>query len=161
MLRHAKSSWQDESLPDHDRPLNPRGERDAPRIGRLLREEDLLPEMALCSTAARARSTLELALEAAAWRCELRFSPALYAASPEEILAVLAEAPARVARTLVVGHNPGLEQLVRELTGEAVTLPTAALAALDCDCATWSRLGATGTGIRLARLWKPKELRAG
>ena len=158
VLRHAKSSWDDESVPDHDRPLNRRGERDAPRMGRLLREERLLPGLALCSTAARARATLDLVLEAAAWRCEVQARPALYGASPQEILAVLAEAPESVESVLVVGHNPGLEELVRDLTGQPITLPTAALAALDCDCESWNGLAAPASRARLAGFWKPKEL---
>jgi phosphohistidine phosphatase len=156
-LRHAKSSWKDADLEDHDRPLNRRGRRDAPRVGRLLREQGLLPEVVLCSTATRARHTVELALAAAEWSCELHFHPALYAAPPDGILAVVRELPARVGRALVVGHNPGLEELVRELTGEEVLLPTAALCRLECDCETWSVLG-PGRRVTLARLWKPSEL---
>jgi len=155
VLRHAKSSWDDAGLSDHDRPLNRRGERDAPRMGRLLREQQLLPGLALCSTALRARTTLELALEAAAWRCEVRSIPALYGAAPPEILAVVADAPPHVERVLLVGHNPGLEELVRDLTGEPITLPTAALAALDCECEAWRGLRAPA---RLAGFWKPKKL---
>ena len=157
VLRHAKSSWKDPDLEDHERPLNRRGQRDAARMGRLLREQDVLPEVTLCSTAVRARRTLELALDAAGWSCELHFSPALYAASPAGILGVVGELPARVGRALVVGHNPGLEDLVRDLTNEEVTLPTAALCRLDCECDGWAEL-APGLRVLLSGLWKPKEL---
>ena len=156
VLRHAKSSWKHEGLADHERPLNGRGRRDAPRVGRLLRERDLLPEVVLCSTAARARGTLELVLEAAEWSCEVRFSPALYAASPGDVLAAVRELPARVGRALVVGHNPTLEELVRELSGRAVELPTAALARLEWRGADWSGFG-DARAVELAELWTPKE----
>ena len=72
ILRHAKSSWRDTSLDDHDRPLNERGRRDAPRRGQLLLEESLLPDLILCSTAARARRTAEIVVEASGAKCEMR-----------------------------------------------------------------------------------------
>jgi len=156
VLRHAKSSWKHEGLADHDRPLNRRGRHDAPRVGRLLREHELLPEVVLCSTAARARGTLELLLEAAEWTCELRFSPALYTASPADVVAAVRELPARVGRALVVGHNPTLEELVRELSGREVALPTAALVRLDWRGADWREFGA-GRPVELVELWTPKE----
>lgn len=157
VLRHAKSSWSHPGVSDHDRPLNPRGLRDAPRIGRLLRESGILPDVVLCSTAERARSTLELALAGAKWSCEVRHSPALYGASPAEILELVRELPLSAERALVVGHNPTLEQLVRELTGEEVTLPTAALVRLGGEGDGWDAF-APGKNVTLARLWKPREL---
>jgi len=156
VLRHAKSSWKDPELADHDRPLSKRGRRDAPRMGRLMRELSLLPEVVLCSTATRAQSTLGLALDAADWSCERRFSPALYTASPDDIVALLRELPGRVGRVLVVGHNPALEELVRELTGKEVALPTGALARLDWRGDEWGDFGAAGT-VELAQLWMPKQ----
>lgn len=155
VLRHAKSSWKAADLADHERPLNRRGQRDAPRVGRRLRERGLLPEVVLCSTATRARSTLALALEAADWNCEQRFSPALYTACAADIVALVRELPARVASALVVGHNPTLEELVRELTGQEVELPTAALARLDWPGADWRDFG-TGDRVELAELWSPR-----
>ena len=158
MLRHAKSSWNHPGLSDQDRPLNPRGLRDAPRIGRLMRDEGILPDVALCSTAERARATLELVLAGAEWSCEVHHSPALYGASPAGILGLVRDLPRDVERALVVGHNPTLEELVRELTGDEVTLPTAALVRMECACEDWNAV-ARGSGIMLVRLWRPKDLR--
>ena len=157
ILRHAKSSWKHPDLEDHDRPLNNRGKRDAPRMGRLMREEGVLPEWAFGSTARRARATLERALEGSGAACEAHLSPELYLAAPEQIVDVLRRTPEPHSRVLVVGHNPGMEDLVLALTGEDVTFPTAALAVVDCTCEKWADLGLTGVED-LVRLWKPREL---
>jgi len=157
ILRHAKSSWKYPDLEDHDRPLNHRGKRDAPRMGRLMREEGFLPEWAFGSTARRARGTLERALEEGGATCEAHLSPELYLAEPEQIVDVLRCTPEPHSRVLVVGHNPGMEDLVLALTGEDVTFPTAALAVVECRCETWAELDLTGEET-LVRLWKPREL---
>jgi phosphohistidine phosphatase len=157
ILRHAKSSWKHPALEDHDRPMNKRGKRAAPRVGRLLRDEGLLPQLAVASTAKRARQTLERVLEASRASCETMLLPELYLAGTEEFLAVLRALPESVSPVLVVGHNPGLEELVGALTGRAVTLPTAALAVVDCGCARWGDLSAGGTES-LVRVWTPREL---
>jgi len=78
ILRHAKSSWKHSELSDHDRPLNKRGEREAPRVGQLLRDEGLLPEVILSSTARRARDTAQIAAEKCGYESEIRFIPDLY-----------------------------------------------------------------------------------
>jgi len=157
VLRHAKSSWKRADLEDHDRPLNKRGKRDAPRMGRVLRGQDLLPQLAISSTAERARVTLERLLDAAGAACEVRVTPDLYLAGPREIVDQLRQLPNRYERVMVVGHNPGLEELIHEMTGEAVTLPTAALALIDCKCRQWSDLKLKG-GAALVQVWKPKDL---
>jgi len=158
VLRHAKSSWKHE-VEDHDRPLNKRGERDAPRMGRLLAAEGLPPGLVLCSTAVRARTTAGLVLEGAGVECELRLDPELYLASPGTIVERLCKVPDPHDTVLVVGHNPGMAELVQGLTGEEVSMPTAALAAIDCGCASWAELMIPGAG-RLLRHWIPRELPA-
>lgn len=157
VLRHAKSSWKNQDLRDHDRPLNKRGKRDAPRMGRLIREQGLAPEWAISSTATRARVTLDLALEESGATCEAIRAEGLYLATPADIVDVLRQTPDPVSRALVVGHNPGMEDLVQGLTGEEVVFPTAALALIDCEIERWTDLGLTGVET-LVRLWKPKEL---
>jgi len=157
ILRHAKSSWKKPDQEDHERPLNKRGECDAPRMGRVLRANGVLPQLAISSTAKRARATLKRLLEAANATCEVRFAPELYMAGPREIIDLLRKLPDRYPRVMVVGHNPGLEELVEQLTGEAIELPTAALALIDCKCRQWRDLDLQGTAS-LVQLWKPKEL---
>ena len=157
VLRHAKSSWKNHDLSDHDRPLNKRGTRDAPRVGSLLREQGLVPEWAFSSTANRARVTLDLALEESGATCEASRVAELYLAAPADIVDVLRGTPEPVSRALVVGHNPGMEDLVQGLTGEEVIFPTAALAVIDCEIEQWADLALTGVET-LVRLWIPREL---
>ena len=156
ILRHAKSSWKDPGLADHDRPLNKRGLRDAPRMGRLLRDEDLVPDRIVSSTAVRARATADLVAGEAGCAGAVKHSRRLYLASAPEIVGVLAEAGGGARKLLVVGHNPGLEELLAALTGCREPLPTAALAAVRLELAAWSKLEA-GTPARLVDLWRPRQ----
>jgi phosphohistidine phosphatase len=157
ILRHAKSSWDDLSQDDHERPLNSRGRKDAPRIGELLKKQDLLPDLILSSTAARARATAELAADEAGYSGEIRFSHSLYASGPQAFLSALASLAQEYSCVMIVGHNPGLEELIYTLTGEVHPLPTAALAQVELPIQDWEELNAAPQG-RLVKLWKPKEL---
>ncbi|MET9969828.1 histidine phosphatase family protein [Streptomyces sp. NPDC006356] len=162
VLRHAKSAWPD-GVADHQRPLGPRGHRDAPVAGRMLAEHDCMPDLALCSTAVRARETWELA--AAQWGTPppVRHDSRLYAADVSELLAVVHEVPAAVRTLLLVGHNPGLEELVLELAGDGLDdtldevrtkFPTSAMAVLAWHGPSWSALApgtALLTGVMVAR----------
>ena len=158
VLRHAKSSWGDSSLDDHERPLNARGERDAPQMGRLVRKKRLPVELIISSDALRARLTAQAMADATGYRGQLLLDPRLYHASAAEILAVLrSTVEDNVASVMIVGHNPGLEDLVARLTGEAEGLPTAALAQIALPIDRWSDLD-TSTSGTLVGLWRPKEL---
>jgi phosphohistidine phosphatase len=156
LLRHAKSSWKDGSLADHDRPLNKRGRRDAPRMGRWLAEIDLVPGCIVTSTALRARTTAEEAAEASGFDGEIVETPDLYHASAEAILRVTRELPDPHGRAMLVGHNPGLEDAIDDLAGAYEIMPTAALARIDFDADGWRDV-APGMG-RLVAIWRPKEL---
>src|SRR5688500_15561286 len=105
LLRHAKSSWKDDSLDDHDRPLNERGKQEAPRMGQLLLDEQLLPDIILSSDAKRARRTVEKVCDAAGYRGETVLTSELYLANAAGYLKVLSRLPEHVSRVLVVGHN--------------------------------------------------------
>ena len=157
VLRHAKSSWKNPELSDHDRPLNKRGERDAPRMGYLLRELDLVPELVLSSTARRAQRTALLAAQEAGVEQDVRLLSELYFSGSEAYLQVLSELPDEFERVMVVGHNPDLEELVDHLTGEGVRLPTAALAQIRLPIAVWQELDDEAAGD-LVSVWRPKEL---
>lgn len=166
VLRHAKSAWPD-GVADHERPLAPRGRRDAPVAGRMLAAHDCLPDLALCSTAVRARETWELA--AAQWGTPppVRHDPRLYAADVSDLLAVVHEVSAGVGTLLLVGHNPGLEDLVLELADDGLDdaldevrtkFPTSAIAVLAWHGTTWQALApgtALLTGVMVARGKKP------
>lgn len=148
LLRHAKSSWDDPGLSDHERPLNRRGTRDAPRMGDVLAGEGLLPDLVLCSDAVRARGTLALVLSRLPdARPRVVYAPELYLADPAMLLRRIAQVEAGVQRLLVVGHNPGLHALALGLTGSGSTkalamlaakLPTAGLVVIDFEAASWA-----------------------
>lgn len=162
ILRHAKSSWKDDALPDHDRPLNKRGKADAPRMGRLLRDQDLVPDLILSSDARRARATAQLVAKESHYEGEITFLRELYAAEPEAYLDALAKMGGDAACVMVVGHNPGLEELLQELTGEYQPLPTAALAQVSLPLRRWSDIHTdfetAGIQGKLVNLWSPKDL---
>ena len=156
ILRHAKSSWADSSISDWQRPLNERGLRDAPRAGGWLRDQSLVPDVIVTSDAVRARSTAEIVAKAAGYTREILVEPSLYHAKPEDVLAVLNGVEDQTAATiLVVGHNPGLEDLVQQLTGEHHGLPTAALVHLRLSIDRWSHLD-SATATSIADTWQPR-----
>lgn len=158
VLRHAKSSWDQPGLDDHDRPLNARGEADAPRMGQLVRDEDLMPDLVISSDAVRARLTAEAMAAAAGYEGTIQLDPRLYHAGAAAILAVLAsDVDEDEDRVMIVGHNPGLEELVTKLIGESTEMPTAALAQIALPIDRWSELSARTRGT-LDGYWCPKDL---
>ena len=157
LMRHAKSDWSVAGRSDWERPLNKRGERDAPRMGRLIEEEGLVPDHVLCSDAKRAFRTAELAAEAFHFEEELDATHALYLADSPDFLSVLRELDSSIKTVLLVAHNPGTEYFIEALTGAAVDVPTATLAHIKLHCDTWSALTATGD-YELVQIWRPKEL---
>jgi len=157
LLRHAKSSWKHSELADHDRPLNKRGKWTAPLMGALLLDEDLIPDLILCSSAVRAHTTALLVAKACSYIGEIKQTRKLYLAEPEDYLEVLRQVAEKHERVLVVGHNPGLEALIEALTGEAIAMPTAALAQVELSLKRWSDLD-TDTDGKLVNVWRPKDL---
>jgi phosphohistidine phosphatase len=126
VVRHAKSDWHND-LTDDERPLAPRGRREAPAIGPWVATHAGDVDLVICSTATRARETLALSGLAAG---EVRHDERVYAASYQDLMSVLDELPDEVGTAALVGHNPGLSDLVRVLTGEPVELKTSAVAVL-------------------------------
>lgn len=124
VMRHAKSDWDSGCGSDFDRPLAKRGERDAPRMGRWLREQALIPDRVVSSPAVRARQTCLLVCAALAIKKgQIHWEPAIYAAEVTTLLNVLARCPKKTQRLLLVGHNPSLEDLVAYLTAGTGALP--------------------------------------
>jgi phosphohistidine phosphatase len=157
ILRHAKSSWKEEELDDHERPLNKRGLIDAPRMGELLKEHDLVPEYILSSSAVRAHLTAQLVAEHCGYEGEIGGGRELYSFASEDYLDALQKLDDGYVRVMVVGHNPGLEELAEWLTGVYTGLPTAALAVVRLDINHWSELEEGGVG-ELVQVFRPKEL---
>jgi phosphohistidine phosphatase len=148
LMRHAKSSWDDPAQADHERPLNPRGRRAATRMGRYLRDEGIVPDLVLCSSARRARQTLELL--SLGPRVDVSIEEELYGAGAEAMLARLRRIGDAVSSVLLVGHNPGTQELALALTDEdprVVSFPTAALADLRLRSDTWADLGPGGATL--------------
>ncbi len=157
ILRHAKSSWSHPNLSDHDRPLNKRGKRDAPRMGQLLAKEGLTPDVIISSTAKRARTTAETVAETCGSEGELITTRDFYHGYPEEYLHTLRQVSNKFKTVMVVGHNPGMEELIDTLTGESVRFTTANIAHVRLPIKRWKDLDDEVEGT-LANLWRPKEI---
>lgn len=149
VMRHAKSSWKDLSVPDFERPLAPRGERAARSMGHWLKSARPLPELILCSTATRAVRTCQLITRSLGSSVQVHFEDGLYGASGTALLARLHGLPDKVKSVLLIGHNPGVQDLLIELAneGDPVRLvevragfPTCAVATLRVN-GHWSELG--------------------
>lgn len=156
LLRHAKSSWKDADLHDFERPLNQRGRKAAPLIGQFMRRQQLNPDLILSSPAERARQTVALVVGAAHLESELRYDERIYEASAEYLVEVVSQVEDDFNVLLLVGHNPGLEDLLSRLSGATHPLPTAALATLTFDTEKWAKVK-DHTG-HLTGLTTPKEL---
>jgi phosphohistidine phosphatase len=160
ILRHAKSSWKDPDLQDHDRPLNKRGKHDAPRMGKLLKEEDLIPDLIISSTAARAKKTAELVAKACKYKGEeIALNHSLYGAQPADYLKILQELSNKHKAVLVVGHSPSVEETVEVFTDSSdVIMPTCALAHISLPIQNWDELNKQKIKGKLLKVWRPKEL---
>jgi phosphohistidine phosphatase len=158
ILRHAKSSWDDPDLADHERPLAPRGEKAAVRIAEYARSKGIAPELVLCSTAVRARQTLAALLPVLSGDVEIRLEDVLYGAGVDTVLARLHDVDEVVGSVLVVGHNPTLHELALALTGREDALehfPTGALASIALTTA-WADIAEGGAD--LVAFVVPREL---
>jgi phosphohistidine phosphatase len=156
LLRHAKSSWKDPGQADFERPLNGRGREAAPLIGQYILKQKIRPELILSSPAERARQTAALVVQSAQLNAELRFDERIYEASAARLLEVVSQIDEPFGVVLLVGHNPGMEDLLATLTGERHGMPTAALARIILDVEKWSKVR-EDTG-RLDWLVRPKDL---
>lgn len=156
-MRHAKSSWRNPQLDDHDRPLNGRGERAAPYMGEWLRQEGLLPDMILSSTAVRAVETAKCVAEASDFDGPMEITRKLYLADPLTYLETLTEVPEGTGSVLLIGHNPGISELLHQLTGEDEDMPTAAVACVDVDVSEIHRVDVTTRGTMRCFHRPPKE----
>lgn len=163
LLRHAKSDWSEEGLADFDRPLKDRGRRDAPQMGEYFARLELVPDLIVSSPAKRARQTAELFAVAAGLRRDICWVDNLYMASSGELISVLRTLPDDAGHVLLIGHNPGLEQLASQLIGAdaygmalGLRLPTSAAAHIALGVDTWREVQAN-TG-QLQWLVTPKLL---
>jgi phosphohistidine phosphatase len=162
LLRHAKSSWGDSTLADLERPLAPRGRKAAKRIADWAASHDVRPQVVACSSAVRARETLQRVLPGLG-EPEIWTEVSLYAASAETLLARVQALPDEVEEAMLIGHNPGFQELVLLLAeqGElrdraAAKLPTGALATLETDVPGWAEI--KPGQMRLSSFVIPRDL---
>ncbi len=143
LVRHAKSSWDDRDLPDHERPLNDRGLSDAPRMFERLCTSAPKPEFILSSDAVRAASTARFLLQALGIEPEsLSFDHALYHASPQNIVAAARALPESITTAAIVGHNPGMTYAANDLVDnlDLDNLPTCGIVGIEFTAKRWQDL---------------------
>ena len=156
LLRHAKSSWKDENQQDFERPLAGRGRKACGVMARLIQTEGMEFDLLLSSTAVRARETIDLIRQNAKLRSELRFDERIYDAPVSRLVQVISEVENDRKVILLIGHNPGMEELLQTLTGQVERMTTAALAKIKLKTSKWSEVAETdGT---LEWIVRPKEL---
>jgi phosphohistidine phosphatase len=154
LMRHAKSSWDDPKLADQDRPLAPRGRKAAARMAEYMRHAGLDPSIVLCTSALRARQTLELLRPALSKETTVKVEAKLYTAGSKELMTRIRRLSPAANSVLVVGHNPAMQELVLGLASKGPRLkairskfPTAALAVLDADIDEWRQLAPDGASL--------------
>ncbi len=141
IMRHAKSSWDNPDWSDFERPLNQRGLETAPFMGSIIYQNELNPALIISSPAKRAKQTAILVKETAQVKNPIKFEDKIYEASATTLLYLAAEFPDEYETILVIGHNPGMEEFIRILTGNYCSMPTAALAKVLLNIDSWKGIG--------------------
>ena len=167
LLRHAKSSWKNPTLPDRERPLAARGITDAPLMGRAITERGIDPELVLCSSARRTVDTLSLVLPELKVEPSVVYEDALYHASAAEMLHRLRDVQLGANRVMMVGHNPDIQRLALDLIGSGPKhmrnhlmekYPTAGLVVINFTAGLWSSVDINSGALN--QFLVPRELRA-
>jgi phosphohistidine phosphatase len=159
-MRHAKSSWRDPGIDDHERQLLGKGRRAVSQMVSQIQGRGLQVDFVLASTAARAVETGNLLIEGLSFKGPLELSRRLYLAEPSVYLEVLAELEDSVGQVLVIGHNPGISELVFRLTGQEVDMPTAALAHIELPIDSYAAIDGTTRGELVAFMRPQREEKA-
>lgn len=156
LVRHAKSSRDDPALQDKERPLNDRGRRDAPRMGERLAKEGVEPDLIVSSPAVRAFTTAEFFAKKLDYKLEdIVVDKRLYAAAPDDLVAVIHELGGNAKRLMLFGHNPEFADLAHRLSNEITEMPTCAVAEFKFDTRSWSDVGAQPPAK--VKLYTPKK----
>lgn len=158
LMRHAKSSFKEGDMPDFERPLSKRGEKDAVRMGKLLEDKDLTPDLILSSTAVRTARTAEVVAEKLDFKGEITYIQDFYLGEPSHYMAAVNDLDDEKSDTImIIGHNPGLETLLQMLTDKVESLPTGAIAVLDVPIRSWKALN-RDVIAHIKQIWRPREL---
>lgn len=155
ILRHAKSTLKYGDIPDHERPLNKRGKKQAPEMGVLLKQLQLVPDYVISSTAKRAVDTAKAVAEYCGYDGEINHDSLLYQASAEQYAKVLSVVPDDCHRVLIVGHNPAVEDLIEKLTNAIELMKTCSLAQIDLNVKSWRDLIIERNNYTLVSVWHP------
>jgi phosphohistidine phosphatase len=158
VMRHAKSDWSTDAPGDHDRPLNARGRRDAPRVAKRLVKLGWKPALVLSSDSRRTRETLELMLDRLTPIPQVQYLASLYQGGQRELAESVATLDSEISPVLVLGHNPGWEGCLEWLTGQYVRLTTANAALCRCGAEDWASAMETRGAWKLVDVIRPKEL---
>ena len=142
LVRHAKSSWNNANMSDHARPLNDRGGRDAPRMGKRLKGREPQPQIIICSSAVRAETTATILAETIGYPpSDLTIDPRLYGAEPHNVISIIQEIYTSIDCAMLIGHNPTFTNLVNILGRcEIANMPTCSIAVLTFPMKTWPKI---------------------
>lgn len=158
VMRHAKSSWKDPELQDHERPLKKRGQKDIGNMAKILKKKELIPDLILSSSATRAKETAEWMIEKLNYKGDIEFLDSFYMAEPETYIQKIATTPDSVNILMIVGHNPGLEGVVMTLSDQITSLPTGSIAKIYLFVDHWSEINMETNG-ELNHIWLPADYR--
>lgn len=156
IMRHAKSSWDNPDWSDYERPLNKRGLKTAPFMGNIIYKNDIQPDLIIASAAKRAKQTAILVKESAQVEKPIQFEEKIYEASATTLLYLATEFPDKYQTILIIGHNPGIEEFIRLLTGDYCSMPTTSLAKVLLNIDSWKEIG-LNKGF-LETVLRPKDL---
>lgn len=156
-MRHAKSSWDNPGLADHDRPLSKRGVLAAKKMGEFINDSEVQPDVIISSTSKRTRETVKYFLQTNSFSGDIYYTRHLYHGGQEEMIDAIKEFAADAACVMVLGHNPGMEDAVEDFTGEYERMPTAAIAQIKFSITEWKQLSDSVLGELIA-VWRPKEI---
>ena len=155
LMRHGKSSWKDKKIPDHERPLKKRGKAASAEIGKILRENELIPQAILSSPALRASETAEIVAKESGFPGKVTFIDSFYMAEPDVYIDYLKGLDDSLERVMIVSHNPGLEAFMQLLDGRLEALPTGSMVYLCLNINHWSDLSFE-TDAELIGFWDPE-----
>jgi phosphohistidine phosphatase len=158
LMRHGKSSWKDDKLEDHERPLKKRGRKDSNRIAKVIEKSNLVPDLILSSSATRARETAEIVAETLSYKQDIVYLDELYMGEPQNFIDALINLDTEYNTVLIVAHNPGLEAYLQIIDGEIEAVPTAGLGHLVLMIDDWKALSFDTMGDLLG-FWTPKALK--
>jgi phosphohistidine phosphatase len=158
LMRHAKSSWKDDSLEDHERPLKKRGKKDAILIAKVMLKNDLYPDLILSLTSVRTQQTVQEITDKMDYKRKIVYLDDLYMGEPQDFIHSLKNLNDSYQTVLIVAHNPGLEAYLQIIDGEIEAMPTGALGYLVLVLDKWENISLETMGD-LIGFWTPKEIR--